>query len=267
MYIYSTVATALWIAFSASHVSSQSLSVATVDPASFYNDQHRRADHQIHQDASVLLNHELYHAQTVPATSTKALSTTLSTQSHSASPFNPAIMNHELYRAGAVTEPSIISEAAIPSTSQSVNSPKANPATWNSQTKAACEAALRKLSGKASNPAGVAVCYNLPGLNHSTGAFQVDLRLYRVAAPAQGWKAVFDQSVSVALYYPGATVASQDTNKRRRDDHTAVWNGMESVEAFELDRRTNDANALQIVQAFHLIGQINDNMMGEMTNR
>ena len=267
MYIYTSAATALMIAISTLQASAQSLPVTAVDLASFYNRQYRRADRQIRKDANVLLNHELYHGQTVHATSTTASSTISSTQSRPASSFNPAILNHELYRAGAVTEPSTTSEVAASTTTQSVSAPKVDSATWNSQTKAACESALHNLNGKASNPAGVAVCYNLPELNNSTGAFQVDLRLYRVAAPAQGWKTVFDQTVNVALYYPGATVASQDTNKRRRDDRMPIWNQIESVEALHLERRTDDGKPPQILQAFRLMGQINNNMMGEMANQ
>ncbi len=243
------------------------LSQAALDLVTFYNRHHHRANRQSRRDAGVLLNHELYRAQRVPTISTEVLSTSSSQQSQSASVFNPVILNHELYRAGAVAKPLAISETAVSVTTQSVNTPKVDPAMWNSQTKAACETTLRNLSGKASNPAGVAVCYNLPGLDNSTGAFQVDLRLYRAAAPAQGWETVFDQTISVALYYPDATVASQETNKRRRDDPAAIWNRTESVEVFELDRRTNDAGPPQILQAFHLLGQINGDMMGEMTNR
>lgn len=267
MYIYLTASTALLIAISASQAFAQSLSLAGADAASFQNRPHRGADHQIRQYASVVANHALYRAQRVPGTSTEALPTTTTTQSHTPSILNPAIMNHELYHAGAATEPSTTSQSVVSATTPSIKSPTLDSANWNSQTKAACEAALRNLNGKASNPAGVAVCYNLPGLDSSTGAFQVDLRLYRVAAPAQGWKAVFDQTVSVALYYPGATVASQDTDKWRRDVRPAVWDPVKSVKAVDLGRRTNDANLPQILQAFHLIGQINADMMGEMTNR
>lgn len=267
MYIYLTTGTALLIAISALRASAQSLPVATVASSSFYSHQHHRVGRQIQQGASRLPNHELYRAQTITATSTEGSSTNTSTQSHPVSTLNPAILNHELYRAGAVREPSTTSGAAVSATTQSVNGPKVDPAIWNSQTKAACETALRNLNGKASNPAGLAVCYNLPELISSTGSFQVDLRLYRVAAPAQGWKAVFDQTVSVALYYPGATVASQDTNKRRRDDRTSFWSPMDAVEAIKLVRRTDDGGAPQILQAFHLIGQINHGKMGEIANQ
>lgn len=259
-------AIALLIATCALLASALSLAAA-LDLVTFYTHHHHRANRQSRRDASVLLNHELYRAQKVSAISTEVLSTSSSKQSQSTSVFDPVILNHELYRAGAVTKPLTVSEAALSATTQSVHIPKIDPEIWNSQTKAACETAFRNLNGKASNPAGVAVCYNLPGLDNSTGTFQVDLRLYRVAAPAQGWETVFDQTISVALYYPDATVASQDTKTRRRDDPTAIWNRIESAEVFELDRRTNEADPPQILQAFHLLGQINGNMMGEMTNR
>lgn len=267
MYIYLTIGAALLIAISAIQASAQSLPVAIVASSSFYSHQHHRVDRQIQQGASRLPNHELYRAQRDTATSTEGSSTNASTQSHPTTTLNPAILNHELYRAGAVREPSITSEPVVSATTQSVNAPKVDPAIWNSQTKAACETALHNLNGKASNPAGLAVCYNLPELITSTGAFQVDLRLYRVTTPAQGWKAVFDQTVSVALYYPGATVASQDTNKRRRDDQTSFLSPINAVEAIKLVRRSDDGHAPQILQAFHLIGQINHGRMGEIANQ
>ena len=266
MYIYLTAAPALLIAISAFQASAQPLPVAAVDFSSFFNRQHRRAERKTRHGVDAFLNHDFYHAQTLSTRSTQIISTT-ATQYQSASIFNPAMPNHELYRAGAVTEPSTISEAATSATTQSLNAAKIDSATWNTQTKAACETALRNLNGHASNAAGLAVCYNLPGLNTSTGAFQVDLRLYRVAAPAHGWKLIFDQTVSVAMYYPGATVGSQDANKRRRDDHTLIWNQIGSVKAGELHGRADDVHAPQILQTFHLIGQINDDMMGEVANQ
>ena len=79
----------------------------------------------------------------------------------------------------------------------------------NTTTDAACRTKLSALNGQASNPSGLAACYNVPEYDNSTGAFQADLSMWKIAAPTGDWAAVSQDSVMVALSYPGATVASQ----------------------------------------------------------
>ena len=82
-------------------------------------------------------------------------------------------------------------------------------------TDAACLTKLTALNGKASNPSGLAACYNIPEYDNSTGAFQADLSMWKIAEPTGDWEAVKQDSVTVALNYPGATVASQQTVSKR----------------------------------------------------
>ena len=86
----------------------------------------------------------------------------------------------------------------------------------NSTTDAACLSKLTALNGKASNPSGLAACYNVPQYVNSTGAFQADLSMWKIAAPTGDWEAVRQDSVMVALNYPDATVASQQKLNSRR---------------------------------------------------
>ena len=85
----------------------------------------------------------------------------------------------------------------------------------NSTTDAACLSKLTALNGKASNPSGLAACYNIPEYENSTGAFSADLSMWKIAEPTGDWEAVKQDSVMVALNYPGATVASQRTLNKR----------------------------------------------------
>ena len=268
MHISVSTAPAILIAISALQASASYLPGVFGDVSSLYHRQHRRSDCRIRQYASAIANHGLYRAHSIPTITAVAPSTIVpASSSHGASAFDPAILNHELYRAGAVVQPTITSHNAVSAIPQFDDVQKVNPITWNMQTKAACETALRKLEGKASNPSGMAVCYNLPVLNKSTGVFQADMRLYRVSAPATGWGKMENQAIGVGLYFPGATVASQTISKRNRASHASSWQPIEDLAAIELDRRADDPNAPQMLQAFKLVGQINDNMMGEVANR
>ena len=93
----------------------------------------------------------------------------------------------------------------------------------NTTTDAACLSKLTALNGKASNPSGLAACYNIPQYENSTGAFQADLSMWKIAGPTGDWEAVKQDSVMVALNYLGATVASQkNPNKRGLEERAAT---------------------------------------------
>ncbi len=262
MYIYSAAITALLGVVFGLQASAQSLPGVVVD---HYHHQHRRADRIIRLDAASIQGRRFRRAPTVIATITAATSTINSrSPSSGASPFDPAILNHELYRAGEVLEALSPSDAAAPATKQSTKASQVDPETWDTQTKAACETALLKLQGRASNPSGMAICYNLPVLDRSTGVFKADMRLYRVSAPAPGWSTLMDQTVSLGLYYPEATVAVQTTPKMKRGSLNRSEQGIEAISAVELDKRADDVMALQMLQSVNLVGQINGDKMDEM---
>jgi hypothetical protein len=81
-----------------------------------------------------------------------------------------------------------------------------NMTLWNSQTSALCMSALSQLT-VASNPAGTAVCYNIPSLDTTTGAFMADLRLFQVSTPFGDFASIPPEKIQVGLQYNGASVS------------------------------------------------------------
>ncbi|KAJ6258278.1 hypothetical protein Dda_7198 [Drechslerella dactyloides] len=79
---------------------------------------------------------------------------------------------------------------------------------WDKQVNAACSMPIEKLSGTITtitDPAGVAVCYNIPYYNVSTGEFESDIRLYKIANGTSDWAAA-GTKISLSVRYEGAQV-------------------------------------------------------------
>jgi len=134
--------------------------------------------------------------------------------------------------------------------------PQMNVTMWDEQTEAACSTALMMLNGVASNPAGMAVCYNLPYLDNSTGLFGADLRLYMISGPSGDFSGVPAQNVTVGLQYFGASVQTINPSElKKRDSYS--WPSGESER--EIEQRA--AMTPSLVQSYAFIGQINKDLM------
>ncbi|MCJ1478102.1 hypothetical protein MMC13_006777 [Lambiella insularis] len=114
-----------------------------------------------------------------------------------------------------------------PSSATSVSTPEVAPASdrisptddstvSDSSTDSACVQALNSLNGQASNPSGMALCYNVLSFDNSTGDFESNLAMYSVSAATGDWAAVNQSNINVTLSYPGATV--QQSNSKRDAD-------------------------------------------------
>jgi hypothetical protein len=154
-------------------------------------------------------------------------------------------------QAGAQSAPQISTTPA------SGDAAKADLAKWEEQTKAACGSALTVLNGQASNPSGIAVCYNLPFLDNQTGIFQAELRMYNVSAPINPWVGVSAGDVSMALSYLGATVQNTNGTFAKRD---IVDISFPPIKARSLVER--QAAAPQELKVLMYVGKINSNLMG-----
>ena len=145
-------------------------------------------DQRLRTDAHNILNHQLYHARQVdvPADSTAVLGS------------NP--LGH-----------APLDKAVVPTASDA--SRMVNPAP-------ACFKALTALNGVASNPSGIAVCYNVLMLNDTTGVFQADVRLYRIAPPTGDWETLDNGpgKITTGLQYMGADVHTPSITPNRRRD-------------------------------------------------
>lgn len=126
-------------------------------------------------------------------------------------------------------------------------------AQWDAQTMAACTTALEALDGKASNDAGMAVCYNIPSLDNQTGVFQADLRLFTISAPTGAFANIPSQNVTVGLAYNGATVSETNgttITKRTEGEHSLIsW------------PRNKRATVPTMAQAYSFVGRINADLL------
>ncbi|KAI9816280.1 MAG: hypothetical protein M1827_001882 [Pycnora praestabilis] len=155
--------------------------------------------------------------------------------------------------------PSTASESSASAAPQSKVASTSNETVWDAQTESACNATLSALHGNASNPSGMAVCYNLPYLDQTHGVFQADLRLYRISPPTGVWAGIPSQDVSVDITYAGATVAAGTNKRRKRDHYPLSWPPIKREGTKRLGKR--QTSSPQMLQVFNFVGQINSNMM------
>ncbi|TVY15871.1 hypothetical protein LARI1_G006976 [Lachnellula arida] len=130
-----------------------------------------------------------------------------------------------------------------------------NVSQWDMQTQAACTTSLEALGGVASNPSGMAVCYNLPFLDNTTGVFQADLRLYTISAPTGDFANIATQNVQVGLAYNGATVSAVNSTMLK-----ARGNGI-SLISWPRGMEKREAAAPAMAQSYAFVGQVNKNLL------
>lgn len=136
---------------------------------------------------------------------------------------------------------------------------KADLQKWEDETRAACMQTLSNLNGKASNPSGIAVCYNVPFLDNSTGVFQAELRMYNVSAPVDPWQSVTAADVSMTLSYLGATVQAMNMNNTKREVGEAQMQARWS-DGTLIQRQT--ISTMTELKTLMYVGKINSNLMG-----
>jgi len=131
-----------------------------------------------------------------------------------------------------------------------------NVTAWDQQTAAACTSTLEALNGVASNPAGMAVCYNLPYLDNTTGVFEADLRLYMIAPPTGAFATISSANVQVGLAYNGATVSPVNASSLKR---SATDNAVSLISWRRGIQKRVETPTL--VQAYAFVGQINPTLL------
>ncbi|KAF7860367.1 hypothetical protein EAF04_008494 [Stromatinia cepivora] len=139
-----------------------------------------------------------------------------------------------------------------------------NISDWNTQTEAACTQALGLLKAQDTNPSGLAVCYNLPYADNTTGVFKADLRLYNVSAPTGAFANIPSQEVQVALSYEGATVSAINMSAlmARSDDGTSLISWPRKISKRQSISDTSTGRAFTLVQSYAFIGQMNKEYIG-----
>ena len=188
-------------------------------------------DQRVRNDAHNILNHALYHARNVNSAPSSSPAPQSNTRLHTA-----------------------LDKADVPASGPSTMM-MANPAP-------ACDKALTSLNGVASNPSGIAVCYNVLMLNTSTGVFQADVRLYRIAPPSGDWVTLDNSSgkINAGLQYMGANVHTPSITPNRKRDVAMLPDA--TNEGF--NKRT--AAPPESVKNLTYIGQAHSDVLPQLNN-
>ena len=139
-------------------------------------------------------------------------------------------------------------------------------ADWDDQTESACSTALVALHGVATNPSGIAACYNIQKLDIFTGSFEIDLRLYRISAPAEGWLKLDFSSVGVGLTYVNATVSATKPKKVKREDQPLPWFPSQRDEAADIYIRRSTGVPPRRLESMTFVGTVDAGALAELKN-
>lgn len=181
-------------------------------------------DQKVRGNAYTSLNHESYHLRnvaTLPATSWNASLGPSNVTSDSIAAEESFVLP-DTVGSNSSTNASSLSNTArltdIPMLFQSTEALAMTgdaEATWDNQTTAACTIALSTLNGVATNPSGLAACYNIRSFDKSSGLFLADLRLFRIAAPAANWTRLVVSSEALDVNYANASITSRGSTRAR----------------------------------------------------
>ncbi|KAL8675435.1 MAG: hypothetical protein Q9168_000136 [Polycauliona sp. 1 TL-2023] len=175
-------------------------------------------------------------------------------------------MNHESYHQRNVIRESPSQPSAAPAIALPAASPAARLAAsssdWKTETAAACMKSLGVLNGRPSNPTGLAACYNIQSFNSSTGVFEADLQLYRIAAATGDWASLMTQGVNVGLSYSDATIAARNPKHKRAATPTTQA-ARDQVDRSRVRRAAADPT---MVQETTFVGKLNAGVMGQVND-
>jgi hypothetical protein len=118
---------------------------------------------------------------------------------------------------------------------------------------------LMLLKGMASNPAGMAICYNLPFLDNSTGVFQADLRVYQVMDPTGDFAGIAPGDVRVGLQYVGAAVQPVDPSQLQPIQSRSSLSTLSKRGRAQVEQRA--AMTPMMLQDYGFVGKINSELM------
>lgn len=139
-------------------------------------------------------------------------------------------------------------------------------ADWDERTESACSTALVALHGVATNPSGIAACYNIQTLNIFTGSFDIDLRLYRISAPSDGWLRLDSSSVGVGLTYVNATISATKSGKAKREDQPLPWFPSQRDEAADIYIRRSTGVPPRRLESMTFVGTVEAGALVELKN-
>lgn len=217
-------------------------------------------DQKVRQNPYAVLNHESWHHRNVASGHLNDTSSPSNTTSDAIVAEEGSILPDSAPSddsTGASSSNSDTRLTDIPEVLQSTTATKKDGTTdekWNNQTSEACVTALSALHTVASNPAGLAVCYNVRSFNGATGSFKADLRLYQIGAPAQEWSRLESASEALDVSYATAQlVKSGSIHKRNSMVFDLYLNQGEASRTLHT-KRSNDPP--KMLQGLTFIGMV-----------
>ena len=219
-------------------------------------------DQRVRQNAYTFLNHESWHQRNViPTTSDASLGPSNIT--------SESIAEDEAFVLPASspldTSTNTTSSGSdyrltdIPELLQSSTTPKSDDesdASWNNQTDATCMAALKSLNGIASNPSGLAACYNVRSFSNISGTFKADLRLFQISAPTETWTHLESSSESLDVTYATAEIM-ESKGLQKRDTMTYSLRSVQEIQPKSMRlRRANEAHP-RMLEGLTFLGMVN----------
>ncbi|OAA69688.1 hypothetical protein ISF_02958 [Cordyceps fumosorosea ARSEF 2679] len=132
-----------------------------------------------------------------------------------------------------------------------------NLTAWDTETDAACVAALRAIQ-RPSNPSGNCICYNLPSLDTASGVFEAELRLYKVSEPRGPWTGIQPAAIKVSVAYNGASASPVTPDALKGQGMTGA-----APKQRRGDLESREDHNPQLLQAYMLVGQIDQKEMSD----
>ena len=227
-------------------------------------------DQKVRQNAYTFLNHESWHQRNViaaPSNASLGPSNITSDEIAVDEAFLlPASSPRDNSSNGSSSSSDGVSDSDLPDLLQSTTALAKESGTdviWDNQTEAACVAALGTMNGAASNPSGLAACYNVRSYDSFTGIFQADLRLFQISAPAENWTHLEPSSETLDVEYAAAEIMKSKNMEKR--DILQNFLPAEFVESESLDRRSVHAQP-KMLQGMSFLGMIKGDFLIETIN-
>ncbi|MCJ1278313.1 hypothetical protein MMC21_006128 [Puttea exsequens] len=137
---------------------------------------------------------------------------------------------------------------------------------WDDHADAACMLALNALNGFTSNPSGLSTCYNIRTWDNETGAFEADLRLYRVSLSLDEWAKPDTSRTRLEVLYARAKVSMSNNQRMMRDIAEIPSQGWQQGDARESYRLRACGVPPRKIMQLVLLGQFNNFAVAEFAD-
>lgn len=137
--------------------------------------------------------------------------------------------------------------------------------TWEKETEPACQNALSKISMSSISPSGMTACYNIRYFDNSTGAFQSELRFYRVAPSTGNWTMLDSKQMSMGISCKGASLAQANPDMRKRDRREGP--ALNKAPRRNRPTRRSNTSTPQTLQVLQFVGKLHDGQKGITNDR